>query len=154
MTYRAIPMSPARFTRLWQSGVPSRDIMREFGIAKDTCTAWAKRLGLPPRKGGTPGPVPTSEIAALYRFGVEIDAIAAACGLNRTSIIRRLRRAGEPMRGKGHRGRMQGRGEVSPTVEDYRAAQLAEAMAREAAVTRAAMRDSEMVDRISARWAA
>lgn len=154
MTYRAIPMSAARFTRMWQSGVPSCEIMREFGIAKDTCTAWAKRLGLPPRKGGTPAAVPTSEIAALYRFGVEIDAIAAHFGLNRTSVIRRLQRAGEPMRGKAYRGLMQGRGQVSRTVEEYRADLLCKAMARDAEAAQAALRSAGMVDRTWSRKAA
>ncbi len=50
------------------------------------------------------------------------------------------------MRGKAHRGRLQGRGAASPTVDDYRAAQLALAMKREAEATQQAMRRAKMVD--------
>jgi hypothetical protein len=154
MTYRAIPMSAARFTRMWREGVPSREIMREFGIAKDTCTAWAKSLGLPARKGGSQPTERAAEIVALYRFGVEINAIAAAAGVERSTVMRVLRRSGEPLRGKGHRSRLMAAGAVSPTVEEYRAAQLAEAMAKDAATTQAALRSAGMVDRTWARKAA
>jgi hypothetical protein len=142
-------MSVARFTRRWHEGAPLRVMAAEFGCSTRTITEWVRKLGLPGRTGGAPRNRHVDEILAMYRFGVEVKPIAAALGLHWATVLRTVQMSGTPMRGKGFMSK-----QARVTVDDYRAAQLAEAMKREAAVTRAAMRDSEMVDRIGARWAA
>jgi hypothetical protein len=148
--HRGKTVTAAEFRRMWfDTSLTQADIAAALGIGVRALWQRARHRGMPPRTSITNAVrALDAEAEAMWRACVSAEEIAAAYGLTVSAVHKHVSRH------KIRRGRRVTRWQPAISLGDYRAAQLGEAMAREAAVTRAAMRDSEMVDRIGARWAA
>jgi hypothetical protein len=148
--HRGKTVTTAEFRRLWfDASLTQTDIAAALGIGVRALWQRARHRGMPPRTGITNAVCTLdAEAEAMWRACVRGEDIAAAYGVSVAAVHKHAHRKGI------QRSRPVTRWLPAISIADYRAVQFAEAMAREAAVTRAAMRDSEMVDRIGARWAA
>jgi hypothetical protein len=143
--YRGKPLSYAEFARLWaDTSISIAQIGASLGVSEQAVVQRAKSRGLPLRglRGlrGVPRVIQNDdEFTAMWEAGVGRAEMARHFGVCEPLIGIQARRLGLPKRRLHWRRAL--------TVQGF-------LMAREAAVTRAAMRDSEMVDRIRNRWAA
>jgi hypothetical protein len=140
--YRGKPLSYAEFARLWaDTSISIAQIGAMAGISQQAVQQRAKARGLPLRGlRGVPRTIrDDDEFTAMWEAGVGRAEMARHFGVCEPLIGIQARRLGLPKRRLHWRRAL--------TVQGF-------LMAREAAVTRAALLDSEMVDRIGARWAA
>lgn len=148
--HRGRTVTAAEFRRMWfDVTMTQEDIAAALDIGLRSVWQRARHRGMPPRTGIT-NAVCTLDAAAeaMWRARVSVEDIAAAYGLTVSAVHKHMRAGGI------QRSRPVTRWRPAISIDDYRAAQLAEAMARDAAVTRQALFDSEMVDKIGRRWAA
>jgi hypothetical protein len=139
--YRGKPMSYAEFARLWaDTSISIAQIGALAGISQQAVQQRAKARGLPLRGlRGVPRVIQDDdEFKAMWGAGVGRAEMARHFGVCEPLIGIQARRLGLPKR------RLHWRKAI--TVQGW-------LMAREAAVTRAAMRDAEMIDGLR-RWAA
>lgn len=135
---RHIPASLIR--RLWLDQTLSREeCARIVGLTCANFWRRAKALGLPSRgEGGRPIVIrDEAEFRRMWLAGVSAARIAAHFGVCRDTPLKTARRLGLQARGKGRK---------PLTVDQFREAELARLLAKDAASTRAAWRDAEMVD--------
>lgn len=137
--------SRAAFAAAWADrSIPVEDIARRFGICSVRyASRLARQLGLPVRRRGPAVICDATEFRAMWLAGCLRADMARILGLNAGTITIEARRLGLPMRGKGWTGGI--------TLATYQELRLARAMAADAASTREAMVQSEMVDRIAGR---
>lgn len=147
--HRGKTVTFAQFERMWHdTSLTQADIAAALGICVRAVWQRARHRGMPPRTGITNAVCTLDDAAeAMWRAGVDAGDIARSYGLTVSAVHKHMRTAGV------QRGRPVTRWQPAISLADYRAAQLGEAMAREAAATRAAMMDAEMVDRIARRAA-
>jgi len=138
-------ISRAEFERLWLvEEWGGQRVADHFGVNRSTVTKWARAFGMPlrtkvrlARRVVPRGDVPM--LLDMWRCRVKASEIARHCGCNTRTVANTARRHGLGNRGKG-----------SPTLfltlEEYFSQRMVLQLARDAAVTRAALRDAEMVD--------
>lgn len=141
-------ISEAEFRRLWSDlSITVDDIGKRLGISQQAVTHRARTRGLPkrPKRGAKPACDP-DHLRRLYDAGVTMDDIAVALGCDRKTVHNYVVRLGLQRRGSGSR-----RNAVSPV--DFRAEQLRQAMAADAAKCLVQFEAAEMVDRFQpGRW--
>jgi hypothetical protein len=140
--YRGKPLSYAEFARLWaDTSISVAQIGAMAGISQQAVQQRAKSRGLPLRGlRGVPRTIrDDDEFTAMWEAGVGRAEMARHFGVCEALIGIQARRLGLPKRRLHWRRAL--------TVQGF-------LMAREAAVTRAALYDAEMVDKIGNRWAA
>lgn len=135
---RRIPASLIR--KLWLDPTLSREeCARIVGLTCANFWRRAKALGLPSRgSGGRPVTIrDEAEFRQMWLAGVSATRIAAHFGVCRDTPLKTARRLGLPPRGKTRK---------PLTIEQFQQQELGRLLAREAAITRAALHDAEMVD--------
>jgi hypothetical protein len=137
---RCIPASLIR--KLWQDpGLTRPQAARIAGLTVANLWRRAKKLGLPPRgEGGRPVSVSQEDIPlfrTMWRAGVSAADMAGHFGISRDTPLKMAVRLGEAPRGRARR---------PISLSQFLEAELARHLAIEAATTRAALRDAEMVD--------
>lgn len=128
-------ISEAEFRRMWEDmSISQSEIGRRLGISGNAVKMRAKVRGLPDRPKGRPfaRKMDHGRLAALYRAGLSMHAIACAEGCAEHTVFKALQRAGVESR---HR--------KDPMTTGCL---VKAAMAASARETQAAMWDSEMVD--------
>lgn len=142
--HRGERISDAEFRRLWDDpALTLADIGKRLGISSKAVSQRGAVRGFPRRVGGRRRVYDAARIVALYRLGLAEHAVAALMGCSRCAVQGALNAAGVARRVKGVPSPLQ--------PEAARDALLALAMRQAAQVTRAAMRDAEMVDHPSTR---
>lgn len=123
-----------------------RQIAARLNMEMQGVRKHARRMGLPPRKGGRRASVQwPADFAAMWLANVGAPEIAERLGCHATMISRKARKMGLPDR-RATRWNI-------ITIADYRALQLRNALAARAREEQAALRNAEMVDgRQDARW--
>lgn len=153
---RAKPCPAALIRRLWADRSRTLDDMAaELGYSRQCLAYRAKALGLPPRgknyelqKRGS-----DAEFRAMWLAGVATEDMRQHFGYStRQAVGQRRQQMGLPQRTRG-RGKGNGRGwKETVSLAEIAERRIAEGLARTAAVTRAAMRDAEMVDPPAGQW--
>ena len=139
--HRGKRVSEAEFRRLWADlSISVAEIGETLGIGQQAVTHRARTRGLPPRpkRGAKPACDP-ADVARLYRAGVALEEIARALACDRKTVSNYVNRLGLTKRGGG-------RHNPALSLDDYRAMQLREAMARDAEKSRVQFEAAEMVD--------
>jgi hypothetical protein len=134
-SHRGKRISEAEFRRLWADmGLSISEIGRRLGVSCNAVKRRAEVRGFPDRLQGRPfgRTYDHDRIAALYRAGLSMQAIARIEGCAQNSVLMALRRAG-----------VKSRDRKDPMTTSVPAKALMAASARE---TRAALALSEMVD--------
>jgi hypothetical protein len=139
--HRGKSVSLSEFRRMWNDKeMTQRDIARELGITIRSVHNRARARGLPSRHINRRCGL-DAEARAMWDAGVTAKDIAAEYGLGVPTVYQYFRKL------RGGSGRRAQRKTIS--IEDYRALQLAKAMAQSANETKAEMRKRNMEDRIN-----
>lgn len=139
--HRGKPVSISEFRRMWNDkGLTQQDIAKELGITTKSVWNRARARGLPSRHINRRCGL-DAEAKAMWDAGVTAKDIAAEYGLGVPTVYQYFRK----MRGSKS-GRVR-RKIIS--MGDYRALQLAKAMAQSANETKAEMRKRNLEDRIN-----
>ncbi|SEP28404.1 Homeodomain-like domain-containing protein, partial [Salinihabitans flavidus] len=93
----AIPDSIV-FRRLWDDGMPARDIAERFGVSYMTVNRLAARYGYPAR--GAPKLPDCAEFRRMWAEGVRTEDIAAHFGVSAGLVSSRAKQCGLPPRAK------------------------------------------------------
>jgi hypothetical protein len=144
-------MAEATFASLWNDpAVHVTEIAERLGISRQAVAIRARVRGLPKRAGWKSSHKRVEDdapgLAEMWLANVGVTAMAAHFGCSHTGIMAAAERLGLPKRKLSRWDAI--------TVDDFRAAQLREAMARSAREEQAALRLAEMVDGIAQRRAA
>jgi transposase len=123
--------------------ITTDEIAAALEIHRSSVSRTAQRLGLPPVKCGPKPIIPREPFASLWLAGVGSRVIAEKIGVSRNYTTTLAKRFGLPPRRQG--------AQPKATLQDLAQEALARRMQAEAAATRQAMRDAEMVDAISGR---
>jgi transposase-like protein len=91
------PGAIARLVGAYESGTPTTQLMRDFGIAKGTVLRLLKENGVAMRQQPIPAEV-ISTAAELYETGLSLATVAERLGVNTSTLFLALRRAGVQMR--------------------------------------------------------
>lgn len=127
---KPIRIPRAAFVAMWNDPAVTTDqIAARFGMHRSTVSPYGQRIGLPPRKTGAKRQICEKTFTALWLAGVATTDIARALQFHRTHSTYLARRLGLPKR--------QGFRKVI-SLDDYRTAQLREAMAATAKAEQAA----------------
>jgi hypothetical protein len=127
-----------------------RDIAIFLEITPQAVQYRAKSRGLPSRRGYPEAArtaqrkLPEKEFTHMWLAGVPSKDIIAHFGVSHRTPAKTARRLGLPPRGRGWHAKT--------TLRDYLQAKITLLMAREAKITRAAMRDAEMIDKLNPNW--
>ncbi len=136
---KPLRISRAAFVAMWHDpAVTTDEIAARFGMHRSSVTPYGQRIGLPPRKTGIKPKVCRKTFTELWLANVSTAEIARSLGIARSYT-------GVLARSFGLEPRQQGMRRVI-TIDDYRAAQLREALAASAREEQAAMRRAAMVD--------
>lgn len=142
--HRGKQVTVAEFRRMWfDPAMTVTDIAAALDICARSVWQRARHRGLPDRTTIIkPGPKPTLDAAAeaMWRACVRSEDIAAAYGVNVSTVHQHVHRQGIK------RQRPVDRWHPAITMAEYRALQLRAAMAASARESEAALRLSEMVD--------
>jgi hypothetical protein len=144
-------MAEATFARLWlDPSISISEIAATLGVCRQAVTIRAKVRGLPPRSLVAP-PLRdrledrAPELADLWRANVGLQDMAAHFECSHTAIIKAAERLGLPKRSRSRWHKI--------SLDDYRALQLREAMARDAQKCWVQFKAAEMLDgRQDGRW--
>lgn len=128
----------SEFAAVWNDPTVTTDqIAARFGMHRSYVSEYGRKIGLPPRKTGTKPKICEATFTRMWMAGIATRDMALALGMCRTHSTYMARRLGLPKRQRFSK---------SISLDDYRAAQLREAMAASAKETHAALRLAEMVD--------
>lgn len=133
------PVSISEFRRLWYDmGVPLQAIADRLGVTTRTASQRAKALGFDSRTKlrGRDRDHFDAEFPALWVFGVGVHELARHYGVTTAAVYMKAHRAGMSARGRGV-----SRFTKARTIADFRAVQLAAAMARSAATESRAVKE-------------
>lgn len=146
MADHRIPSSEIR--RVWMDpDLSTTEAARKVGLARSNLWRRAKALGLPPREpGNKEARIDEPAFRAMWAAGVSLRAMGDFFGLHPLSI--RAIRARLKLKPRPCGGR-----QSALTLDQYRQMVLAERMAETARRERAALREMDMIDVISARRA-
>lgn len=146
MGRRGVTVSHAEFRRMWSDpALTLPDLAARLGVTAQAVSARAKARGLPARGcGGTRfAKAAIEDILPMWRAMVTTDDIGRHFGCRGGAIRLRMKRAGIT-RPACHRHN-------SLPLAEWYARQMAERMARAAAVTRAVMAEAGMMERPAGR---
>lgn len=140
---RVMVYSAAAFRAAWADpDLTVAEIAARFGMLDLVAGQHARRLGLPPRIGGAPRAAFGPAFDRHWRDGVRTRVMAAIYGCHPDTVLREARRRGLSRRKRGS----------AKLGADHL---LQQVLARSAAETHAALRDSEMIDppsRVAIGW--
>ena len=138
--HRGKSISISEFRRMWNDKtMTQRDIAKELGITTKSVFNRARARGLQSRHINRRCGL-DAEAKAMWDAGVTAKDIAAEYGLGVPTVYQYFRKLRGSKSGRVRRKII--------SIEDYRALQLAEAMAQSADETKAEMRKRNLEDRI------
>jgi hypothetical protein len=140
------------FARLWNDPkVPTQRIADAMGMTRQAVSWRARQMGLESRALVRRRVIEPDLLRDMWLAGVRSADIAAYFGAaHHSCVCTAARKLGLPRRQKGGKsGFRNGGWQKNITIAEWHELQAVRRMAEAAQVTRAAMRDAEMIDRAS-----
>ncbi len=138
-SHRGKIVSEAEFARLWHSGARLIDMADALGISPQAVRYRAEARSLGPRVPCGREVITCPAFATLWAAGVRGKDIAVHYGVSHLTPRNTAARLGLEPRPRWNKS-------CGISMAEYRQAQIVSAMMAEAKITRAAMRDAEMID--------